>query len=465
MSYQEYGVQKNGLKRSFVSDNDHHRAKHRRLNSLSDNDYNGSVVQNGPVLMCRSDGINRSTVSMDILLLVRESAIDQAMKKVQKVLILGTKYLAFIEFNNPQVCREVLNGLLRRMVYLNSEIVNFEYSTHKELEGPNVERINNDAYNEDLMGDPHMSMHRQPHPSPGMGMGSDIPLEVIDEARALGIRLENIVMVPAVKTSSGFIFFDEYVDKMKRGNNYSMAHHPQPRIEHGRLSEGYNDYSSMGGFDSVRSQSQYNGGNRVVMLTGLSLEFNCDSIFTLCANFGQVERVKISFTKRDNAFVQMASETDAENVINNVDQLTVFDKVISAQMSKMTEVRGSAQKKNSDGETLTKDYKHSDDNRFTPRKKPPKINRPGEILHLANISKTLVQEQGEEQVCEQIIQTLKAETAVFVPGSQTQCFLKFPSIPLSVECLIQYHLKNFHGRKFCISFSSRNKMPVNYKNN
>eukprot|EP00494_Astrolonche_serrata_P031992 UN32261 len=378
---------------------------------------NGGGAPQHRVLVARSDGITESTLSRDILMLVAESGLSDA--RVLKVFILGRKGMAFIEFESPEMCAAVEGGLRQRHVYLNGMIVDFIFSKREYLEGPKVEHIT--------------------RPTP-RGMSQDlslpqfvnrIPVDVIEDASAVGIPLGSIHMVPAVKTANGFVLFDEYLDSWKM--NLS---------------------------NTKRNPKQGPNRGRVVMISNLNeKKVDCDRLFTLCGAFGDVERVKIAFTKRDTAFVQMTTEADAHNLCQLIQGLNVFGNRLNVKMSKMDEIRGVTDKPVDTGEILTKDYSDSDKHRYRQSRHRKNINIPGAILHVSNINKQWVEEVGDSDALKELSKFFGDKEVAFVPNSTNQCFVQCKDVEEAVQILVEKHWSGFHSRPLRISFSARNRMP------
>merc|ERR1712062_133397 len=104
-----------------------------------------------------------------------------------------------------------------------------------------------------------------------------------------------------------------------------------------------------------------NGTTPVVMITNLNEdEIDCDKIFTLCGVFGDVQRVKISYHKRDTAFVQLANHRQAKHVVTSLNRMQLYGKMIHVNLSRMTRVKLPKDSPNSammfpDAKFLTKD--------------------------------------------------------------------------------------------------------------
>ncbi|CAD5210239.1 unnamed protein product [Bursaphelenchus okinawaensis] len=110
-----------------------------------------------------------------------------------------------------------------------------------------------------------------------------------------------------------------------------------------------------------------------------------DALFTLFGVYGDVQRVKILFNKKDNALVQYAECQQAQLAIQHLDKAKWHDKIIRVASSKHTNVQ--MPKEGQPDVGLTRDYTNSPLHRF---KKPGSKNYmniypPSSTLHLSNI--------------------------------------------------------------------------------
>merc|ERR1719270_1640786 len=110
-----------------------------------------------------------------------------------------------------------------------------------------------------------------------------------------------------------------------------------------------------------------------------------DHLFILFGVYGDVQRVKILFNKKDTALIQMAEPQQASLAINHLDKTKLWGKIIRVMHSKHTNVQ--LPKDGQPDAGLTKDYANSGLHRF---KKPGSKNYqniypPSATLHLSNI--------------------------------------------------------------------------------
>lgn len=406
------------------------------INSHSRGEDNLPSVHKTPVLVCRSNGITTDTHPRDILMLVGESGVEAATRCVAKILVLGRKNIAFIQFHKLQDCIDIEDGLKKRHVYLNRMHVDFSFSKREFLEGPHVEDVSALQSEQGSSRPPPQVMGSQRVPN----QDRPLPLEVMEQARNAGVPLESIHMVPAVRTRDGYVIFDDYLEQVMR-----MRHSSDQAPE---------------GQQQFMPKHFIEGKNKVVMITNLNEEqMDCDKIFTLCGAFGDVAKVKIAFAKRDTAFVQMVNHESAQTLCRLLQGITVFGNSLSVRISKMEEIRGITDQPVDTGEILTKDYTASDRHRYRSVKYLRNINVPGSILHVSNLNKMWVEQTGVEAAKIEISAFLGDKDVAFVPKSTTQCFVECGTVENAVGLLILHHFAEFHERPMRISFSSRNRMP------
>uniref|UniRef100_A0AC35FXF4 RRM domain-containing protein n=1 Tax=Panagrolaimus sp. PS1159 TaxID=55785 RepID=A0AC35FXF4_9BILA len=124
----------------------------------------------------------------------------------------------------------------------------------------------------------------------------------------------------------------------------------------------------------------------VVLVSNLNEQkITPDALFTLFGVYGDVQRVKILFNKKDNALIQFAEPQQAQHSIQHLDKVRWQDRVIRVTASKHSNVQ--MPKEGQPDAGLTRDYTNSSLHRF---KKPGSKNYmniypPSNTLHLSNI--------------------------------------------------------------------------------
>jgi polypyrimidine tract-binding protein 1 len=162
----------------------------------------------------------------------------------------------------------------------------------------------------------------------------------------------------------------------------------------------------------------------------LSDLFSCPGVY------GDVQRVKILYNKKDSALVQLAEPHQAHLAITHMDKLKVFGKTIRVMLSKHQSVQ--MPKEGQPDAGLTKDYSQSPLHRF---KKPGSKNYqniypPSSTLHLSNIPATINEDDIKEAFTKHGF-TVKAFK--FFPKDKKMALIQLPSMEEAVEALIRMH--------------------------
>ncbi|XP_047736520.1 polypyrimidine tract-binding protein 2 isoform X5 [Hyalella azteca] len=161
-----------------------------------------------------------------------------------------------------------------------------------------------------------------------------------------------------------------------------------------------------------------------------------DSLFTLFGVYGDVQRVKILYNKKDSALVQLSEPHQAHLAIIHLDKVTLWGKTLRVNSSKYSTVQ--LPKEGQPDAGLTKDYTNSPLHRF---KKPGSKNYqniypPSTTLHLSNIPPSVDEEQikqaFEENGC-----TVKEFK--FFPKDRKMALIQLATQEEAISALIKMH--------------------------
>ncbi|XP_050305032.1 polypyrimidine tract-binding protein 2 isoform X2 [Anthonomus grandis grandis] len=175
----------------------------------------------------------------------------------------------------------------------------------------------------------------------------------------------------------------------------------------------------------------------VLLVSNLNEEMvTPDALFTLFGVYGDVQRVKILYNKKDSALVQLAEPHQAHLAITHMDKLKVFGKHIRVMLSKHQTVQ--MPKEGQPDAGLTKDYTQSPLHRF---KKPGSKNYqniypPSATLHLSNIPATINEEDIKKAFLDNGF-TVKAFK--FFPKDKKMALIQLPTMEEAVIALIKMH--------------------------
>ncbi|XP_031351463.1 polypyrimidine tract-binding protein 1 isoform X1 [Photinus pyralis] len=175
----------------------------------------------------------------------------------------------------------------------------------------------------------------------------------------------------------------------------------------------------------------------VLLVSNLNEEMvTPDALFTLFGVYGDVQRVKILYNKKDSALVQLAEPHQAHLAITHMDKLRVFGKNIRVMLSKHQTVQ--LPKEGQPDAGLTKDYSQSPLHRF---KKPGSKNYqniypPSSTLHLSNIPATINEDDIKDAFAKN---GFNVKAFKFFPKDRKMALIQLPSMDEAVAALIKMH--------------------------
>ncbi|XP_025913351.1 polypyrimidine tract-binding protein 2 isoform X6 [Apteryx rowi] len=194
------------------------------------------------------------------------------------------------------------------------------------------------------------------------------------------------------------------------------------------------------------------GGNTVLLVSNLNEEMvTPQSLFTLFGVYGDVQRVKILYNKKDSALIQMADGNQSQLAMSHLNGQKMYGKIIRVTLSKHQTVQ--LPREGLDDQGLTKDFGNSPLHRF---KKPGSKNfqnifPPSATLHLSNIPPSV----GEED-----LRTLFANTGgtvkafKFFQRDHKMALLQMSTVEEAIQALIDLHNYNLgENHHLRVSFS------------
>ncbi|XP_014830906.1 PREDICTED: polypyrimidine tract-binding protein 3-like isoform X2 [Poecilia mexicana] len=195
-------------------------------------------------------------------------------------------------------------------------------------------------------------------------------------------------------------------------------------------------------------------GYSVLLVSNLDPErVSPHCLFILFGVYGDVQRVKILFNKKENALVQMSDATQAQLAMSHLNGQRLHGNVIRVTLSKHPVVqlpRGGA---GPEEQTLTQDFSGSALHRF---KKPGSKNfnnifPPSATLHLSNIPSSV----GEDALKDLFSSRGFAVKAFkFFQKDRKMALLQLASVEEAVEALIALHDQQLdHNQHLRVSFS------------
>ncbi|RLW05703.1 hypothetical protein DV515_00004954 [Chloebia gouldiae] len=194
------------------------------------------------------------------------------------------------------------------------------------------------------------------------------------------------------------------------------------------------------------------GGNTVLLVSNLNEEMvTPQSLFTLFGVYGDVQRVKILYNKKDSALIQMADGNQSQLAMSHLNGQKMYGKIIRVTLSKHQSVQ--LPREGLDDQGLTKDFGNSPLHRF---KKPGSKNfqnifPPSATLHLSNIPPSVAEED---------LRTLFANTGgtvkafKFFQRDHKMALLQMSTVEEAIQALIDLHNYNLgESHHLRVSFS------------
>ncbi|XP_035643726.1 polypyrimidine tract-binding protein 2-like isoform X2 [Oncorhynchus keta] len=139
--------------------------------------------------------------------------------------------------------------------------------------------------------------------------------------------------------------------------------------------------------------SGHSGCSGVLLVSNLNEEMvTPQSLFTLFGVYGDAQRVKILYNKKDSALIQMSDGNQAQLAMSHLNGQKMHGKIIRVTLSKHQAVQ--LPREGLDDQGLTKDFTNSPLHRF---KKPGSKNfqnifPPSTTLHLSNVPEDVTEE-------------------------------------------------------------------------
>ncbi|XP_008300238.1 polypyrimidine tract-binding protein 2-like isoform X4 [Stegastes partitus] len=193
------------------------------------------------------------------------------------------------------------------------------------------------------------------------------------------------------------------------------------------------------------------GSSGVLLVSNLNEEMvTPQSLFTLFGVYGDVQRVKILYNKKDSALIQMSDSNQAQLAMSHLNGQKMYGKIIRVTLSKHQTV--ALPRDGLDDQGLTKDYANSPLHRF---KKPGSKNfqnifPPSATLHLSNIP---------QDVTEDDLRLLFSNAGGTVKAfkffqDRKMALIQMSTVEEAIQALIDLHNYNMGGNQHLrVSFS------------
>ncbi|KAM6953636.1 polypyrimidine tract-binding protein 2-like isoform 2-T2 [Aplochiton taeniatus] len=197
--------------------------------------------------------------------------------------------------------------------------------------------------------------------------------------------------------------------------------------------------------------SGHPGSCGVLLASNLNEEMvTPQSLFTLFGVYGDAQRVKILYNKKDSALIQMADANQAQLAMSHLNGQKMYGKVIRVTLSKHQTV--ALPRDGLDDQGLTKDFTNSPLHRF---KKPGSKNfqnifPPSATLHLSNVPPD-VSEDDLRLLFSNAGGTVKAFKFF---QDHKMALIQMSAVEEAIQCLIDLHNYNMGANQHLrVSFS------------
>jgi len=209
----------------------------------------------------------------------------------------------------------------------------------------------------------------------------------------------------------------------------------------------------------------HSGTSGVLLVSNLNEEMvSPQSLFTLFGVYGDVQRVKILFNKKDSALIQLSDGNQAQLAMSHLNGQKMYGKIIRVTLSKHTTVQ--LPRDGLDDQGLTKDFANSPLHRF---KKPGSKNfqnifPPSATMHLSNIPENVGEDDlrllfsnaGGTVKAFKFFQTRppKGDTQSSNERDRKMALLQMSTVEEAIQVLIDLHNYDMgSGHRLKVSFS------------
>jgi polypyrimidine tract-binding protein 1 len=180
------------------------------------------------------------------------------------------------------------------------------------------------------------------------------------------------------------------------------------------------------------------GGSSVLLVSNLNEQkVNPDVLFALFSCYGDVQKVKILFNKRDNALVQFTNGQQASTAMRMLNGVTLFGKSLSINLSNKSSVKAPQPGPEDNASAFNKDYTNSEFHRFkvAGSKNYQNICPPSATLHISNIP-----QPDSKKLQDLFGQFGKVVNFKFFPNNEKMALVQMSSVSEAVDALVNTHL-------------------------
>ncbi|XP_064416098.1 polypyrimidine tract-binding protein 2 isoform X8 [Latimeria chalumnae] len=387
--------------------------------------------------------------------------------KVTNILMLKGKNQAFLELATEEAAITMVNYYTAVTPHLRNQPIYIQYSNHKELKtditlNQRAQAVLQavtavQAVNTPLSGSTVSESALTPAQSPVLRIIIDnmyypVTLDVLHQIFS---KFGAVLKIITFTKNNQFQALLQYADPMNAqqarlaldGQNIYNACCTL-RIDFSKLVNLNVKYNNDKSRDYTRPELPAGDGQPALDPT-LATAFTKET--SLLGVYGDVQRVKILYNKKDSALIQMADGNQAQLAMSHLNGQKMYGKIIRVTLSKHQTVQ--LPREGLDDQGLTKDFSNSPLHRF---KKPGSKNfqnifPPSATLHLSNIPPSVTEDD---------LRTLFANTGgtvkafKFFQRDHKMALLQMGTVEEAIQALIDLHNYNLgENHHLRVSFS------------
>jgi len=421
------------------------------------------------------------------------AAIVAPFGRFERCLILHDKHQAFVQMDSIESAGKVLASLEYQPPSIRTKAIYVQYSSRQEVDAS--------------------STQSQPMQGMGMGMqsaeGASCTLIVAVSNVTIPVTLDNIyqickpygevlkiitfnkgmefqalVQFPNVEQATQAKLFLDGKDLFQGCCHLRVSYSKRQNIVIKQNDHKSRDFTNAGGMQGMGGMQQGMGGMQqgmggmqqgmggmqqgmggmehgspVVLVSKLEeTKTTPEVLFTLFGVYGDVQRIKILYNKRDTAMIQFTTGQQASYARQNLNGCTLFGQQISVNSSKHANV---ALPREEEGKELTRDYSGSSEHRFKRKQfmNPKNVCPPSQVLYISNIH-----ENGNEAQLRELFASAQPHSAPpvveFFKTNRTMAYVAMAGLDEAITGLINVHNYKLHDYPLRVSFSHKEASTI-----